>query len=309
MKYHAANDNKLRISEVLIKSCSLMIKNIKSLLILSVVLFLVLYYMYEPIGEKFSALIQHEYVGTYIVDFKKLDFIQDFIQDVIQATDDYNSSYTELGGEPLFTPLSPVAVIFFSFLLPVAIIRLLFATDPPKGSFIERALYKLRLIKSPGYIISSFRYICAVIAQMVLFIYLPVLLGIFMFIWSVNLGAIWMLGLFLLFVSGYIYFLFRFTAVFQLAYVSISIENMGVWESWKRGYSMSSPSWIRVSTLFAIILPLILLIFASILLLLLPAEEPDGLGTLVLPHVIQFIFVVFSAIFSAVCYQELKKTG
>ena len=39
MKSHAAND-KLRISEVLIKSCSLMVKNIKSLLILSVVLFL-----------------------------------------------------------------------------------------------------------------------------------------------------------------------------------------------------------------------------------------------------------------------------
>ena len=302
MKSHAANDNKLRISEVLIKSCSLMVKNIKSLLILSVVLFLVLDFMYDSIEERFSVLIQHEYVDTYIEEFKQLDFVQAFIKG-------YNSSLTDSEGNSLSPSLSPVAVIFFSFLLPVAIIRLLFASDPPEGSFIERVLYKYRLITSSGYIISSFRYVCAVIAQMVLFIYLPVLLGIFMFIWSVNLEAIWMLGLFLLFIPGYIYFLFRFTAVFQLAYVSISIENLGVWESWKRGYSMSSPSWIRVSTLFAIILPLILLIFASILLLLLPAEEPDGLGTLVLPHVIQFIFVVFSAIFSAVCYQELKKTG
>lgn len=299
MKSDPSNDNKFRISEVLIKSCSLMIKNIKSLLILSVVLFVVLDFTYGSIEERFLAIIQHEYVETYIEDFKQLDFVQAFIEG-------YNSSLTDSEGNSLSPSLSPVAFIFFSFLLPVAIIRLLFASDAPKGSFIEQAFYKYRLIASSGYIISSFRYICAVIAQVVLFIYLPVLLGTFIFVWYVIQGSIWILGLFLPFVTGYLYFLFRFTAVFQLAYVSISIENLGVWESWKRGYSMSSPHWIRISTLFAIILPLI---FTGILLLLSPGEETEGPGTLVFPHVIQFIFVVFSAIFSAVCYLELKEAG
>ena len=160
MNSHGANDNKFRISEILIKSCSLMIKNITSLLILSVVLFLVLDFMYDSIEERFSELIQHEYVDAYIEDFKQLDLFGPLAV--------MDRRYTESGGDPLFTSLSPVAFIFFSFLLPVAIIRLLFASDPPKGSFIERVLYKYRLITSPGYIISSFRYTCAVMAQILL---------------------------------------------------------------------------------------------------------------------------------------------
>lgn len=301
MKSHDVNDNTFRISEIFKKSCSLTIKNMTSLLILSVVLFLVLDFTYDSIEERFSELIQHEHVDAYIEDFKQLDFVQ--------AIGDYNSYYTESGGDPLLTPLSPVAFIFFSFLLPVAIIRLLFASNPPKGSFIERVVQKYRLITSPGYIISSFRYVCAFIAQVVLFIYLPFLLVMFMTFLAVMLEWNWIWALFVLLFPAYIYLLFRFTAVFQLAYVSISIENSGVWESWQRGYAMSSPSWIRISALFAIILPLILLLFTGILLLLLPGEEPGGSGLLVSSHVINFLYVVLSAIFSAVCYRELKKAG
>lgn len=296
-----ANHNKLRISAVLIKSCSLMLKNIASLLILSVVLFLVLDFMHDSIEDRFSALIRHDYVSTYIEHFKQSDLYGSLA--IIERR------YTEAGGDPLFSPLSPVAFIFFGFLLPVAVIRLLFAGDLPKGSFIERVLHKYRLITSQGYIISSFRCICAVAAQIVLFIYLPGLLGIFIFALAVMLESIWIMGLLLLFVAGYIYLLFRFTAVFQLAYVSISMENLGVWESWQRGYAMSSPCWIRISTLFAVILPLILLLFTGILILLLPGEEPGGLGMLVSSHAINFLYVVFGAIFSAVCYQELRKAG
>ena len=297
MKSHEADGNTFRISEVLKKSCSLTIKNMTSLLILSVVLFVALDFTYDTIEEKVSALMQHEYVSARMDDFKQRDFAQ--------AIGDYNLYYTETEGDPLLTPLSPVAFIFFSFLLPVAIIRLLFAGDPAKGSFIERVVHHYRLITSEGLIASSFRYICAFVAQVVLFIYLPVVLGVFIFALAVMLEAFWILGLLLLLGAGYIYVLFRLTAVVQLAYVSISTENLGVWESWRRGYAFSAPSWVRISTLFAIILPLLLLLFAGILVLLLPGEGLDGLGTLVSSHVINFLYVTLSAILSAVCYREL----
>ena len=301
MNPHDADANTFRISEVLKKSCSLAIKNMTSLLFLSVVLFVVLDVTYDTIEEKVSELMQHEYVSACAEDFKQSDLYASLA--IIERR------YTDTGGIPLFTSLSPVAFIFFSFLLPVALIRLLFASDPPQGSFIERVLHNYRHITSAGYIISSCRYICAFVAQVVLFIYLPLVLGVFIFALAVMLEAFWILGLLLLLGAGYLYLLFRFTAVFQLAYVSISTENLGVWQSWRRGYALSAPSWGRISTLFAIILPLLLLLFTVILVLLLPGEISDGLGTLVSSHVINFLYVALSAILSAVCYRELKKTG
>ena len=119
MKSHDADANTFHILEVLKKSCSLIIKNMTSLLILSVVLFVVLDFTYGTIEEKVSELMQHEYVSAHIDDFKQRDFAQ--------AIGDYNLYFTEPEGDPLLAPPSPVAFIFFSFLLPVAIIRLLLA--------------------------------------------------------------------------------------------------------------------------------------------------------------------------------------
>ncbi|MDE0156945.1 MAG: hypothetical protein OXS28_15275 [Gammaproteobacteria bacterium] len=297
MKSHDANT--FRISEVLMKSCSLAIKNMTGLLILSVVLFLVLDFTYDSIEDTLSELIRYGYVDACIQGLNQLDLC--WLSSVVYRR------YTEAGGVPLFRYLSPAAFIFFSFLLPVAIIRLLFAGDTPTGSFIERVVHNYGLIASEGFIVSSFRYICAFVAQVVLFIYLPVVLGVFIFALAVMLESFWILGLLLLLGAGYIYVLFRFTAVFQLAYVFISTENLGIWQSWRRGYALSAPSWGRISTLFAIILPLLLLLFAGILVMLLPGEAPDGLGTLVSSHVINFLYVVLSAILSAVCYRELKR--
>ncbi|MCY4211599.1 MAG: hypothetical protein OXD47_10930 [Gammaproteobacteria bacterium] len=302
MKSHDADDNKFRILRVLIKSCSLMIKNFTSLIILSVVLFMVLDFAYDSVKEAVSKRIPHEHVNTLIEKLKE----KDSVQAMLKAHDEYNAHLAESGATAPAFP-SPVAFIFFSFLLPVAIIRLLLADGHPKGGLIERGFHNYRHVTSAGYIISSFRYVCAFIAQMFLFIFLTFLLGLLIFAWAMMQESNWFLGLPLLFVAGYIYLLFRFTAVFQLAYVAISIENLGVWESWRRGYALSTPFWIRISALFAIILPLVLLLFAGILISLLPDGEPDSWGTLVSPHIIDFLYVALSAIFSAACYQELQK--
>ena len=300
MKSNDADDNKFRISQVLIKSCSLMVKNFASLLFLSVVLFVVLDFAYDSVKEKVSERIPHDQVNTFIEKLKERDSVQAFLKGY-----DANTSPAESGDGAAPVTLSPVAFIFFSFLLPVAIIRLLFAGDPPQGSFIERVLHNYRHITSAGYIISSFRYVCAFIAQISIF--LTVSLAMLMIFLAAMLEWNWIWALFVLLFPAYIYLLFRFTAVFQLAYVSISTENLGIWQSWRRGYALSSPSWGRISTLFAIIVPLLLLLFAGILVMLLPGEAPDGLGTLVSSHVINFLYVVLSAILSAVCYRELKR--
>ena len=141
-----------------------------------------------------------------------------------------------------------------------------------------------------------------------MFIYLPAVVVMFMIFLALMLEWNWLWALFVLLFPAYIYLLFRFTAVFQLAYVSISIENLGIWQSWRRGYALSAPSWVRISTLFAIILPLplLLLLFAGILVMLLPGEAPDGLETLISSHVINFLYVALSALLSAVCYRELN---
>ena len=259
MKSHDADDNTFRISQVLKKSCSLMIKNFTSLIILSAVLFAVLGLAYDSVKEAVSEHMPHEQVNTLMEKLKERDSVQAFLE----GYDAYNTSLAESGDGAAPVTLSPVAFIFFSFLLPAAIIRLLFADDPPKGSLIERVADNYRLIASEGFIVSSFRYICAFIAQVVLFIYLPVVLGVFIFALAVMLESFWILGLLLLLGAGYIYVLFRFTAVFQLAYVFISTENLGIWQSWRRGYALSSPSWVRISTLFAIIVPLRLPAFWS----------------------------------------------
>ena len=216
----------------------------------------------------------------------------------------YNFFLRKIGTEPP----SLFAFIFFSFLLPVAVIRLLFASNPPQGSFIERVLHKYRLITSQGFIISSFRYVCACTGQLFLLIYMPLVFEATILVFFIILESIWILSPLLIFVPVHIYILFRFTAVFQLAYVSISVDNLGVWESLKRGYSMSSSSWIKISTIFIIILPLILLIIIGFLIILSPVLELDDVGTLASNHLVNFIFVTFSAILSAVCYQELKRT-
>ena len=289
------NSSKFHVSKILTNSIYLLITNIGSLIVLSIVLFLFLDFLYDSIKERFLELIQHENIKLYMDSFMQQEYVRAFMNS-------YNSTLRQMGTEPP----SPVAFIFFSFLLPVAVIRLLFASNPPQGSLIERVLYKYKLITSPGFIISSFRYVCAFIGQLFLLFFVPFVLEVIIFACFRILESIWFLGLLLLFVLGHIYFLFRFTAVFQLAYVSISVDNLGAWESLKRGYSMSSPSWIKISTIFLIVLPLILSIVIGLLIILSPDLEIDYLGVLASNHLVNFIYVTFSAILSAVCYRELK---
>lgn len=64
MKSHDADANTFRISEILRKSCSLTIKNITSLLILSLALFLALDFTYDTVEDTLSELIRYGYAGA-----------------------------------------------------------------------------------------------------------------------------------------------------------------------------------------------------------------------------------------------------
>ena len=286
---------KFRISEALKIACSVLIKNIGSLLVFSVLLFVAFDVLYDSIEVKFLEYMQHPYIKTHIENFMQLEFVQGIM-------DSYKSfsAITGTEGPPLLT------IIFFSFLLPVAVIRILFASPPSHDTFTDKAYHYYSIINSKGFIVSSLRYVSLLVGALFIFICIPYVLAMVLLVFYLAVNSNWIWCLFILFVLGYVYFLLRFTAVVQLAYVAIALDNLDVWNSLKRGYLMSSSSWLKISTIFFFFLPLLLTMFTLCLGVFSLVLGLGDSATVLSSRLIEFIFVTFSAILSAVCYDQLS---
>ncbi len=204
-----------------------------------------------------------------------------------------------------------ICAVFFNIVLPVLIIKLLFHSGTQQAFVLDSDFTIRKIVISPGFITCLFKFFCMSI-MFTIILSLPISFSFLLWpeiIQPISITVVIRVLLHTLPFILLLYIALRHLPTFMLASAASVIDNLSVVNSVKRGYSLSSSHWFKISTM--ILTPLILFeetLMSSWLRVLNYHYEDLNMMLLVVGIVLlQFIFTpVLYAILLSKCYVDLK---